>query len=304
MNEIALFRERVLAMAKATSAETDEQLLQSWLDSLHSPHTRRNFEMTGRAFLAGLTQGLRGSTIEDVRHSLNLLSHGLKDSTTRQYVLRAKSLMTYAHELGYMPFNAGTTIKVRGDGNRGAALAKRIVTETEVALLIRFTTTPRDRVLVQMLYAGGLRISEATGLIWGDCIERDELLQINVTGKGGKVRNILLPKEVSATVRSLRGDAKLDAPMFAGRSGARLTERTINYMLKQCARRAGVTDRLSPHWLRHAHGSHALDNGATLAEVQETLGHGNVATTSGYLHARPNSSSGLKLDPGIFRNKS
>jgi integrase/recombinase XerD len=48
-------------------------------------------------------------------------------------------------------------------------------------------------------------------------------------------------------------------------------------------------------------GSHALDRGATLAEVQSTLGHANVATTSGYLHARPNTSSGLKLDEGIFR---
>lgn len=52
---------------------------------------------------------------------------------------------------------------------------------------------------------------------------------------------------------------------------------------------------------RHAHASHALDRGATLAEVQWTLGHANVATTSGYLHARPNGSSGLKLDEGIFR---
>jgi integrase/recombinase XerD len=71
-------------------------------------------------------------------------------------------------------------------------------------------------------------------------------------------------------------------------------------MVKRLPRKAGVTDRLSLHWLRHAHGSHALDNGATLAEVQATLGHANVATTSGYLHARPNSSSGLKLDPRVF----
>ena len=75
----------------------------------------------------------------------------------------------------------------------------------------------------------------------------------------------------------------------------------FNYMLKRAAERAGITGAVSPHWLRHAHGSHALDRGATLAEVQTTLGHANVATTSGYLHARPDTSSGLKLDPGIFR---
>jgi len=54
-------------------------------------------------------------------------------------------------------------------------------------------------------------------------------------------------------------------------------------------------------WLCHVHGSHALDRGAALAEVQSTLGYANVATTSGYLHARPNTSSGLELDEGIFR---
>jgi len=58
--------------------------------------------------------------------------------------------------------------------------------------------------------------------------------------------------------------------------------------------------RISPHWLRHAHASHAIDGGASLPEVQETLGHGNIATTSGYLHARPGSSSGLRLDEGVF----
>jgi integrase/recombinase XerD len=56
------------------------------------------------------------------------------------------------------------------------------------------------------------------------------------------------------------------------------------------AARAGIEAPVSPHWLRHAHASHAIDRGATLPEVQSTLGHGNIATTSGYLHARPESS--------------
>ena len=63
---------------------------------------------------------------------------------------------------------------------------------------------------------------------------------------------------------------------------------------------AGINEAVSPHWLRHAHGSHAIERGASLPEVQATLGHGNISTTSGYLHARPDSSSGLRLDPGVF----
>jgi len=70
--------------------------------------------------------------------------------------------------------------------------------------------------------------------------------------------------------------------------------------VKRAAAAAGIEAPVSPHWLRHAHASHAIDRGATLPGVQTTLGHGNIATTSGYLHARPESSSGLKLDPGVF----
>ena len=88
----------------------------------------------------------------------------------------------------------------------------------------------------------------------------------------------LASDERSALTRCLK-----EAGYFAShKGGRRLTERTVGYMLKRTAKRAGIAETVSPHWLRHAHGSHALDRGATLAEVQSTLGHANVATTSGY----------------------
>ena len=212
-----------------------------------------------------------------------------------------KSLLSYGHKLGYMAFNAGVTIKVKPDQSRGQ-LAKRIMPEVDVKLLIRAARSPRDRVMLETLYAGGLRISELVGLSWADVIKRDAKVQLAVTGKGGRTRQVLLPQLVSASLLALRGDAGANDPVFASHKGNRqLTERTVGYMLKRAAKRAGIAESISPHWLRHAHGSHALDRGATLAEVQTTLGHANVATTSGYLHARPNTSSGLKLDEGIFR---
>ena len=70
----------------------------------------------------------------------------------------------------------------------------------------------------------------------------------------------------------------------------------MHAMVKRTAAKGGVNQAISPHWLRHAHGSHAIDRGASLPEVQATLGHSNISTTSGYLHARPDSSSGLVLD--------
>jgi hypothetical protein len=96
-----------IAVLRGTRADTDEQLLKSWLDSLVSPHTRRNFEMTARRFLEALPMGLRSAAVEDVREALGKVTHGVGDATARQYVLRVKSL------LGFAPFNAGATIKVR-----------------------------------------------------------------------------------------------------------------------------------------------------------------------------------------------
>jgi site-specific recombinase XerD len=292
---------RIGTLATGTRAKSDAELVRSWADGLRSTHSRRNFEKTALRFLGALPAGgIRKATVEDVREALAKITEGLSDATAQQYVLRVKSLLSYGHKLGYMAFNAGVTIKVRPNQSRGG-LAKRIMPEVDVKLLIRAARSRRDRVMLETLYAGGLRISELVGLSWADVIDRDAKVQLSVTGKGGRTRQVLLPDVVSGSLLSLRGGAGANDPIFAShKGGRRLTERTVGYMLKRTAKRAGIAGAVSPHWLRHAHGSHALDRGATLAEVQTTLGHANVATTSGYLHARPSTSSGLKLDEGIF----
>ena len=106
------------------------------------------------------------------------------DTTGGQYVLRVKSLLSYAHRLGYAPFNAGAAIRVRSDArNRGATLAKRIISEVDVALLVRGASTNRDRVLLELLYAGGLRVSEPAGLTWSEIVARDEgQVQLSILG--------------------------------------------------------------------------------------------------------------------------
>ena len=216
-------------------------------------------------------------------------------------MLRVKSLLSYTQRVGYTPFNAGAVIKVRSEtAHRGANLAKRIISEVQVSLLIPAAPSKRDRVLLEVIYAGGLRISEAVGLTWSDVLIRDDRVQLSITGKGGKVRQVLLPEIVSRSLLSLRADVGANDPVFASRKGGGLAQRTVNDMVKRAAAKAGIDAPVSPHWLRHAHGSHAIDRGASLPEVQNTLGHGNIATTSGYLHVRPDSTSGLKLDPGVF----
>ena len=228
------------------------ELLKSWLRSLNSPHTQRNFEVTARRFLTRLPDGgLRAATVEDVCDALAGMSAGLSEASARQYVLRIKSLLGYAHALGYTPFNAGATIKVRSDaGSRDANLAKRIMSEVEVGLLIRAAPSKRDRVLLEVIYAGGLRVSETVALTWADVLPRDDRVQLSILGKGGKVRQVLLPDIVSRSLLSLRGDAGANQSVFASRKGSHLTERAVNGMVKRTARKAGISEAVSPHWLR------------------------------------------------------
>jgi integrase/recombinase XerD len=112
---------------------------------------------------------------------------------------------------------------------------------------------------------------------------------------------VKLPGTLWDELQRLRKGEDLEAPIFASRKGkGRLTTVQVTRIVKAAAQRVEdldgkVADQVSPHWLRHAHASHSLDNGAPIHLVQATLGHASVATTGRYLHARPTESSGMYL---------
>jgi integrase/recombinase XerD len=150
----------------------------------------------------------------------------------------------------------------------------------------------RNRTLVTLLYAAGLRVSELCGLRWLDVQSSANGLQITVFGKGGKTRSIHLPSGVGAQLEQLRRGAAPEEPVFRSRKGrGELKPLAVLRIVRQAARRAGIELNVSPHWLRHAHASHALDRGAPISLVQATLGHASIQTTGRYLHARPKESS-------------
>ena len=110
---------------------------------------------------------------------------------------------------------------------------------------------------------------------------------------------VLLPATLWTELCELRGDADDDDPVFQSREGddaGKYPDRSQVFSIVQAAaKRAGIKGKVFPHWLRHAYASHSLDRGAPIHLVQQTIGHASVATTSRYLHARPNDSSALYL---------
>lgn len=90
-------------------------------------------------------------------------------------------------------------------------------------------------------------------------------------------------------------DSSPNDPVFEGRRKRAISQTEIRRIVQAAAERAGINKNVSPHWLRHSHATHAANRNVPLPLIQSTLGHTNVATTSTYLHARPNDSSSLYL---------
>jgi site-specific recombinase XerD len=157
------------------------------------------------------------------------------------------------------------------------------------------------RTKLEVAYFGGLRVTELVSLEWRMVIPRDsgEAL-LELVGKGGKLRQVLLPAAIAKQLLAARGDALPTDPVFPStrKPGQPLTARATNYIIKSAAKRAGVNPAASAHWMRHAHASHAIDNGAPVTLVSATLGHADLKKTSIYAHARPGESSGRYLKLG------
>jgi integrase/recombinase XerC len=142
----------------------------------------------------------------------------------------------------------------------------------------------RDRAMLELFYSSGLRLSELTGLRWGD-LDLDGG-EVRVLGKGRKTRIVPVGRHAVAALRALaaaEGGAPA-APVFRGRGGAPISPRTVQARLQRLALAQGFAKRVHPHLLRHTFASHMLESSGDLRAVQELLGHADIATTQIYTH--------------------
>ena len=170
----------------------------------------------------------------------------------------------------------------------------RSLTEEEVESLLSAPVVNdplgnRDRTMLELLYATGLRVSELVNLRHGQV----NLVQgvIRIVGKGNRERLIPLGEEAVRWLiefsRGARGEILLERQtdyLFPTRRGDRMTRQAFWHIIKRYARKAGVSKDLSPHTLRHAFATHLLNHGADLRVVQMLLGHSDLSTTQIYTH--------------------
>lgn len=281
-------------LAQAGNSLNDAHLIHIWLSTKTSSETRRAYMREVARFLAFAKKPLVQVTLADLQvYAENLSQGGLKITSQNRALTTIKSLLSFGQETGYLPFNVGVAVKLRPSRDQ---LAQRILDESEVTKLIAAAPEGRDRVLLRLLYVSGVRAGELCGLKWRDAMPRQEGGQIAVFGKGGRTRTILLKPKDWQLLLSVKGSGGAADPIFRSRKGlGHLDTSQVRRIVYASAGKAGLEKKISPHWLRHAHASHALERSAPIHLVQATLGHASLSTTGRYLHARPTESSSFYL---------
>ena len=230
-----------------------------------------------------------------------LLEQNIAKASVSRRRSAIKSMYKYLKREGYIEDSPIPLIRNRVGQNASLKLDKRLpgfLTTDEMNKLLEAPdpTTPqglRDRAVMELFYAAGLRISELVSLQVNqvDLYSRE----LRVIGKGAKERLVLIGQPAAAAIKvylkharsKLLGKSKNDA-LFLNYQGTRMTARWIQEQVLHYARAAGIRQEVHPHLLRHSFATHLLDGGADLRVVQELLGHASLSTTQIYTHVSRN----------------
>ncbi|MFG0256692.1 MAG: site-specific tyrosine recombinase XerD [Phycisphaerales bacterium JB043] len=261
-----------------------ERDLRELLDDLASQRIRSSFEITPRV-LGGHIQGLRSE-------------RELAASSVARHMAAIRVFCRWLEAEGRIPENPSTLLE-------RPTMWKRlpgVLSQRDVRALLASARPPeggsegavplwmRDKALLELLYASGLRASEAAGLRLEDIHET--LRVVRVLGKGNKERLVPLGEPAMEAVeryveecrgRIVRDEELADGRLLVSRTGRPLERVAVWQIVKRCARAAGIKD-VHPHMLRHSFATHLLMGGADLRSVQEMLGHADISTTQVYTH--------------------
>lgn len=288
MADLAIRREINAGEEMVVNANDDHQLIGLWLATKRNGLTVDQYSRIVRGFLEFTGKRLRSTRLDDMVAYTESIGH-LRPSTQAQRIACIKSLFGFAHKVGYTRVNVAATIRAPRAKD---TLNERILTEEQVLRVILAATNQRDAALVRMLYRSGGRISEIVTATWADLIEKPKFGQVTLLGKGGKTRTVQLPLDLIVLLHQIKGDAAPEDRIFP------ISRQRAWTIVKRLAKQAGITEKLSPHWFRHAHATHALDHDAPLSLVSATLGHSGLEITGRYIHNRPDESSGDYLTVG------
>ena len=223
-------------------------------------------------------------------HLMALREAGRSTRTVSRHLVSIRIFCRFLHDERYINSDPAETI----ESPRLWSLLPDTLSPDEVQLLLTIKNSAkkhlqRNRTLLELLYATGLRVSEIAGLRMGDLQLEESTLRAH--GKGNKERIVPVAHTTVEIIQNyLLHDrhhyckSELEAHVFLSQQGRPLTRQRIWQIIKEQARSVGITKKISPHTLRHSFATHLLENGASLRVIQEMLGHADISTTQIYTH--------------------
>ncbi len=213
---------------------------------------------------------------------------GYARSTTARHLSALRGFFGYLHERHLIGSNPAAGLR----SPKQAKHLPQVLSVDEVRRLLQSTVGDRpadlrDRAILELFYAGGLRLSELVALDYS-VVPQGGQDWLRVLGKGRKERIVLLGEPALTSLRQYLTEgrpqlATADEPaLFVNQRGSRLTPRGVQYLVNQRLRQAALLKHMSPHTLRHSFATHLLDGGADLRTIQELLGHVGLSTTQIY----------------------
>ncbi len=293
------------AQAPETQELPETVLLEKFLSHLElerrlSKYTARNYRQALEVFFSYLRQScswegdLDAITRREARDFLVERQRNVSRRTLRNQVSGIRAFFKYCLRQGHAKANPFLSISLP----KLPKTLPKFLTQAQMNTLLAQPdrllegegadpfAALRDRMILELLYGGGLRVSELVGLDYGALDLKRGV--VRVLGKGRKERLCPIGPQAADAVRRFRDecakDASLDSPVVVNRSGKRLSPRSVQLLTKKYLRMADLPLDLTPHKLRHAFATHLLDEGADLRSVQEMLGHANLSTTQIYTH--------------------
>lgn len=227
-----------------------------------------------------------GQITEPVVHTFRLKLNrkgNLKKTTQNYYLIALRMFLKYLETTGKQSLSPNAVVLAKTGSREIDVITtgelKRLFGATDGGKIQDF----RDRAIIETLFSTGLRVSELV------LLKRDIDLtakEVAVRGKGEKVRVVFFSDPAIEAIHLYQKKRKDMSPaLFAGeRSKGHLTARTIERIIANRARQAGISKKVTPHILRHMFATTLLSNGADIRAVQEMLGHSNIATTQVYTH--------------------
>ena len=245
-------------------------------------------ESKAQAMASALWQKVSRADLQDFL--VYLQTEQRKDRSIARMVSSLKRFYQFAIDQAWLSVNPCELLKTP----KIMAAIPSVISESQVVDLINTPNTStdlglRDRAILELMYASGLRVSEVVNLPLNQLNLSAGLVM--VTGKGNKERIVPLGEYASDWLSrylqnarpSLVGDKWVDT-LFVSRLGRPMTRQTLWHRIHNLAIQAGITGKLSPHGLRHAFATHLINHGADLRTVQLLLGHSDLSTTQIYTH--------------------